>query len=203
MVLLAVIYIYYRIWHVLPFSHLLKWATTLILFMPVCLFFGYMAYRSTNTSLWINQVISTVGTSWMIILLYLLMIFLVTDIARLLIPAIRPWFINSHYGTIGITVFLIITFVGGNLWYHHKVRVPLNIQIEKPMSPIKVVGISDLHLGYTIGKQELPIAIEFSIREWHRGCRIRMFVPWYSAFGMQGTNDIPPYENVMIELELK
>ena len=155
MVLLAVIYIYYRIWHVLPFSHLLKWATTLILFMPVCLFFGYMAYRSTNTSLWINQVISTVGTSWMIILLYLLMIFLVTDIARLLIPAIRPWFINSHYGTIGITVFLIITFVGGNLWYHHKVRVPLNIQIEKPMSPIKVVGISDLHLGYTIGKQEL------------------------------------------------
>ena len=155
MVLLAVIYIYYRIWHVFPFSHLLKWATTLILFMPVCLFFGYMAYRSTNTSLWINQVISTVGTSWMIILLYLLMIFLVTDIARLLIPAIRPWFINSHYGTIGITVFLIITFVGGNLWYHHKVRVPLNIQIEKPMSPIKVVGISDLHLGYTIGKQEL------------------------------------------------
>jgi hypothetical protein len=63
--------------------------------------------------------------------------------------------------------------------------------------------LKDSEGTYTIGKQELPIAIEFSIREWHRGCRIRMFVPWYSAFGMQGTNDIPPYENVMIELELK
>ncbi len=63
--------------------------------------------------------------------------------------------------------------------------------------------LKDSEGTYTIGKQELPIAIEFSIREWHRGCRIRMFVPWYTAFGMQGTNDIPPYENVMIELELK
>lgn len=166
MVLLAVIYIYYRIWQILPFSQIGKWITTLVFLLPVGLFFGYMAYRSTNTSLWINQVISTIGTSWMIILLYLLMIFVVIDIARLLIPAIRPWFINSLYGTIGIASFLIFTFIGGNLWYHHKVRVPLNIQIDKPLKPIKVIGISDLHLGYTIGKKELSRWVDM-INEEH------------------------------------
>ena len=139
MVLLVVIYIYYRIWHILPFGHLMKWCTTLVLLLPVGLFFGYMTARSENSSLWVNQIVSIVGTSWMIILLYLLMTFFVIDIARLFIPAIRPWFVNSLYGTIGITTFIVITFVGGNLWYHHKVRVPLNIQIDKPLKPIKVI----------------------------------------------------------------
>ncbi|MBO7418608.1 MAG: metallophosphoesterase [Bacteroidaceae bacterium] len=159
-VLLAVIYIYYRIWHILPFSHLLKWLITIVLLLPVGLFFGYMSSRNDHASLWVNQLFSIVSTSWMIILLYLLMIFLVTDIARLCIPAIRPWFNNSLYGTLGITTFMIVTFIGGNLWYHHKVRVPLSIEIDKPMKPIRIVGISDLHLGYTIGKGELAKWVE-------------------------------------------
>ena len=54
-----------------------------------------------------------------------------------------------------------------------------------------------------VGKYELPVAVDANLGEWHRGARIRMFAPWYSAFGMQGTKDIPPYENVMIELELR
>jgi hypothetical protein len=52
------------------------------------------------------------------------------------------------------------------LWYHHKVRVPLNIQIDKPLKPIKVIGISDLHLGYTIGKKELSKWVDM-INEEH------------------------------------
>ena len=147
LVLLVVIYIYYRIWHILPMSQLMKWLVTLTLLLPIGLFFAYMSSRNDNASLWVNQVFSIVSTSWMIILLYLLMTFLVTDIARLCIPTIRPWFNNSWVGTLGILAFIVITFLGGNLWYHHKVRVPLNIKIDKLMNPIKLVGISDLHLG--------------------------------------------------------
>ena len=155
LMLLAAIYVYYRIWHILPFSNPIKWLSTLVLLLPFGLFFGYMSARSDNTSYWVNQTFSSISTSWMIILLYLLMFFLVTDIARLLIPTLRPYFSNSWYGSLGILAFMVVTFVGGNLWYHHKVRVPLSIQVEKPMKPIKIVGISDLHLGYTIGKKEL------------------------------------------------
>ena len=153
--ILVIGYVYYRIWHILPFSSPMKWLTTIILFIPFGLFFAYMSSRSDNTSLWVNQLFSTVSTSWIVILLYLLMIFFVTDISRLFIPAIRPWFNNSWVGTIGIAVFLLFIFGIGNLWYQHKVRVPLDIQLDKPLYPIKIVGISDLHLGYTIGKREL------------------------------------------------
>lgn len=155
MILLVVIYIYTRIWQILPFSNLTKSLITVALFIPVGLFFGYMTSRGDVTAYWVNQMVSIVSTSWMIILLYLFMIFLVTDIARLFIPAIRPWFTNSLYGTLGIATLVVVIFVSGNLWYHHKVRVPLTIQIDKPLKPMKVIGISDLHLGYTIGKNEL------------------------------------------------
>lgn len=56
---------------------------------------------------------------------------------------------------------------------------------------------------YRIGKQELPLAVDANIGEWHRGCRVRMYAPWYAAYGITGTDVIPPYENVIIELELK
>ena len=158
--ILVVGYIYWRIWHILPFNTPFKWLSTMVLLAPFGLFFAYMGSRSDSSSLWVNQLFANVSTSWLIILLYLLMIFLVTDIARLCIPVIRPWFNNSWYGTLGIAAFMLVTFIGGNLWYHHKVRVPLEIQINKPMKPVKIIGISDLHLGYTIGKGELAEWVE-------------------------------------------
>ena len=63
--------------------------------------------------------------------------------------------------------------------------------------------LTDSEGTYHVGKQELPAAVDKNTTEWHRGCRIRMFAPWYSAYGLQGTEHIPPYENVMIEIELK
>lgn len=63
--------------------------------------------------------------------------------------------------------------------------------------------LMDTEQTYRIGKYELPVAIDKNINEWHRGAKIRMYAPWYSAFGRQGTAEIPPYENVIIDLELK
>ena len=160
MMIVVIGYISYRIWHILPFSSPIKWLTTIALLLPFGLFFAYMSSRSDSTSLWVNQLFATVSTSWLIVLLYLLMIFLLTDIARLCIPAIRPWFNHSWIGTLGILGFMLVTFIGGNLWYHHKVRVPLDIQVDKAMKPVKIIGISDMHLGYTIGKSELAEWVE-------------------------------------------
>jgi FKBP-type peptidyl-prolyl cis-trans isomerase len=30
-----------------------------------------------------------------------------------------------------------------------------------------------------------------------------MLVPWYAAYGIQGTDEIPPYENLIIEIDIK
>lgn len=63
--------------------------------------------------------------------------------------------------------------------------------------------LMDSEASYRIGRQELPQAVEANIGEWHRGAKVRLLAPWYAAYGLQGTPEIPPYENVIIEIELK
>ena len=61
----------------------------------------------------------------------------------------------------------------------------------------------DIIREYRIGKSELPPAIDNNISEVRKGSQARMLVPWYGAFGMQGTKEVPPYENVIINIEIK
>ena len=56
---------------------------------------------------------------------------------------------------------------------------------------------------FRLGKNELPMAVEWNMDELHPGGMARMYAPWYTAFGQQGTAHVPPYENVMIEIELR
>ncbi len=55
----------------------------------------------------------------------------------------------------------------------------------------------------TLAKYEIPVAVDWNILEWNHGAKVRMLVPWYSAYGIQGTDVIPPYENIMIDLYIK
>ena len=56
---------------------------------------------------------------------------------------------------------------------------------------------------YTIGKNELPHAVDENLREMHPGAKMRLLAPWYTAFGQQGTEHVPPFENVIIDLEIE
>ena len=55
----------------------------------------------------------------------------------------------------------------------------------------------------TIGKNQLPHAVDRNLREMHPGAKMRMYAPWYTAFGQQGTEHVPPFENVIIDLEIQ
>ena len=57
--------------------------------------------------------------------------------------------------------------------------------------------------SYRLGKYELPQGIEANIGELLHGAKARMFIPWYAAYGVSGTEDIPPYENIRIDIELR
>ena len=63
--------------------------------------------------------------------------------------------------------------------------------------------LEDSEHSYLIRKRELPAAVEDNISELHHGAKARLIAPWYSAFGAQGTTHVPPYENVIIDIELK
>ena len=54
-----------------------------------------------------------------------------------------------------------------------------------------------------LGKYQLPPAVDANFMEWYHGAQIRLYAPWYAAYGISGTETIPPYENVIIEIELQ
>ena len=63
--------------------------------------------------------------------------------------------------------------------------------------------LMDSQRQYTIGKMELPPAVDANICALHPHARVRIAVPWYTAFGAQGNDDIPPYTNVIIDLAIQ
>ena len=62
---------------------------------------------------------------------------------------------------------------------------------------------SDEEMTAVVGKYVFLPAVDKNISEWPHGSSIRMLVPWYSAYGIQGTEQVPSYENVMIELDIR
>ncbi len=62
---------------------------------------------------------------------------------------------------------------------------------------------SDIEQTAHAGKYEFPAAVDANIGEWNHGTKAKLLAPWYAAYGIKGTDVIPPYENVIIEIELK
>ena len=60
----------------------------------------------------------------------------------------------------------------------------------------------DTEQEYRIGRNELPMCIEMNISEWHRGARLVSVTAGYAAYGMMGTEDVPAYENVLLEISI-
>ena len=60
----------------------------------------------------------------------------------------------------------------------------------------------DTEQEYRIGRNELPMCIEMNINEWHREARVIIVAPWYAAYGMMGTEEVPAYENVLLDITI-
>lgn len=105
----------------------------------------------------------TFSTGWIIVFMYLFLIILITDIFRLTNSAFHfidkehliNVFNNNYKTSLFIFVLVGVILITGNIRYHKKVIRQITITTEKINNPIKIVGISDLHLGYTISTREL------------------------------------------------
>ena len=146
--LLGNVYVLWHVWRILPLP---SWAKVVVVMLMVfaflLLFVGFS--RHVHLSMPLATVVYEIGTSWLIILLYLFMAFLLLDIGRWvhLVPA--TFLKNSWSGTLAVTAFMFIIFLYGNIHYHQKVRQPLMLTTGKTLSrKMKVVMLSDLHLGY-------------------------------------------------------
>ena len=147
--LLGMVYVMWHVWCILPTSVWIKILAMLAMIGAFLLLFVGIGPSLDQLPMSWATVIYEVSTSWLIILLYLFLVFLLLDIGRLFHIVPKQWLFGSWKGLLGIVAFLTVVLLYGNIRYHHKVRQPLSLTTEKPLShPVRLVLMSDLHLGY-------------------------------------------------------
>lgn len=149
-------YIFYRIWNMLPPNTIIRILLVIVaVILIVSPFISILVGASLPAT--ITSVLYKIGTSWFFISIYVLILFLLLDLLRVthLFPMEKILYGNPvAFGVIVLLMAGIFTF--GYFNYLNKRRVELSLATEKQMTtPLKIVAVSDLHLGYGIGKDEL------------------------------------------------
>ena len=154
--LFALVYIAWHMWTILPLAAI--WKTLVIVVGVSCflMLFLSVARKFDSLPLPLAQLSYEIGTSSIIVLLYLVILFLVLDLGRLVHLVPQSLLYHNWYASAGIFVLLFGIFLYGNFHYYNKVRVPLVLKSSKPLpKAYKVVMASDLHLGYHNPRKEL------------------------------------------------
>ena len=153
---LALAYVAWHIWVLLPLAAV--WRVLIIVLGAGCfsLLFFSVARRFDSLPLSLAQTGYAIGTSSLIVLLYVVMLFLVLDLGRLLHVVPRSWLYANGWSALAMTAVIAAVFVYGNQHYKNKVRVPLELTTDKPLPhDYRIVMASDLHLGYHNTRREL------------------------------------------------
>ena len=146
-------YVCWHLWRITPQGWKLAVVGVFVLWMA-SLFVGYAV--NDRIPMEAASVLYEVGNTWIIAFLYLLLIFIVADIAAVchLLPKAFLKDSAAGLGTVVGLVAVILTI--GEIHYHHKYRVQQTITTAKPLEkPLTIVLASDLHIGYHNRKPEL------------------------------------------------
>ena len=158
---LANVYVLWHVYHVLPFPTWAKVITILLMIGALAMLFTGIFGTFNKMPLDMASIAYDVSTSWLIVFLYLLLIFIVLDLGRLVHLVPKEWLHDNAWTSGVITAVIAGLMVYGNIHYHNKVREPLTLSTSKKMSkPMKVVMLSDLHLGYHNRKAEFQRWVE-------------------------------------------
>jgi len=162
--LLGCAYVGWHVWRILPLATVWKWVVVLLMTACFALFILNFVIGLDRVPLPLARVMYNVGNSTLFILLYLFMLFLALDVVALVLHFARPsvgeemrmdFLRDSLPGTVCVLGFMVVLFTYANLHYLHKVRVPMEIDTRgKVTRPLKLVLMSDLHLGYHNSRAE-------------------------------------------------
>lgn len=168
----ANVYVSYAVWHLLPSFFALRIAVLLVIivgFVSPMLFFAFGERLPIATA----GMLYKLGTSWMIAFLYIFIMFLLFDLFKLSnhifhfadTDIVSSLFKQNWQTTLIGFGSISLLLVSGNMIYHNKKRVQIDIESNKVEQPLKVVAISDLHLGYSISRKELSKWVKMINRE--------------------------------------
>lgn len=140
-------YVSWHVWRLLPFSTPVKVIVMLIMLLALCCM--VFQFKSDNVPLGMATAMYEIGNSWLIIMFYLLMAFLVLDIGRLVHLVPPAWLKSNGTTTLVMMGLMLVIFIGGNIHYHNKQRQEIGLTTDKQLErPLKIVMLSDLHAGF-------------------------------------------------------
>jgi hypothetical protein len=101
------------------------------------------------------------GSFWMTILLYLLMLLAVTEIVRLVLFLTGIKILNINLYTVGIALlFCVLINIYGVVHAHSIKTVNYDISLQGTGAGIRIVLVSDTHIGSFIGKSHLQRIVD-------------------------------------------
>ena len=152
----ALVYLGWHLWCLLPLPGGWK---ALIIALGICCFFLMflsVARLFDRLPLWLASICYDVGTSSIFVMLYMVIIFLLLDLGRLLHIVPRDWLYSNWTSTGLLAALLIGIFVYGNWHYRHKYRETLELTTTKQLKKdMTIVMLSDMHIGYHNRRSEL------------------------------------------------
>lgn len=173
--LLGNFYVFHHLWVAMPPSTIgriiiIAFASIVVL----SLFLSFVAGESMPVGL--TSVLYKIGTSWLFILIFFFIVLFVKDLIgfanRFLhfmpADAITRYTTDNWLGLAFMVGFIVMLMTCGYLKYTWKVRVELPITTDKPIgdrSSLRIVAISDMHLGYGISDKELAGWVEMINKE--------------------------------------
>ena len=160
--ILGCTYVGWHVWRILPLTAV--WKTLVIVAMAACfaLFILNFVLGLDRVSLPWARVMYNVGNSSLFILLYLTILFLVLDFGQLLHLVPSSFLKNSVAGSLTVLAVMVGIFVYGNTHYYNKARVSLELDTKGRVErPLKLVMMSDLHLGYHNPRTEMARWVDF------------------------------------------
>lgn len=153
---MGIAYIGWHVWTLVPLPAV--WRVSIITAGVLSFLMIFLNFRRAidDMPLPLARLVYDIGNSSVFILLYLVVIFLVLDLGRLL-HLVRPQWMHQNFPlTACIVMGMFALFLYGNVHYHHKVREELHLTTDKPLArPLRIVMLSDLHLGYHNPRKEL------------------------------------------------
>lgn len=153
---LGLAYVGWHVWTLVPLSRFFRVGLVGVGVLSFLLTFLNFGRVIDHLPLPLARLSYDVGNSSIFVLLYLVILFLVLDLGRLLHVVPGAWLRQNQYVTIAIAVGMFLVFLAGNIHYNNKVRVELQLASGKPLArPLRLVMASDLHLGYHNPRHEL------------------------------------------------
>lgn len=162
LILGANFYVFFRIWNLIPAGNILRPISVVLGIVAVSSMFIAILTAGKLPSV-VTSFLYTLGSSWFFIMLYLLMLFLLLDIGRLVHLIPRSFLLGNWAVLGGITALMTVIFTIGYITYQKKDRVELNLDVPATAQldqPVKIVALSDIHVGYTIRKKEFARWVE-------------------------------------------